>query len=274
MSSYYSFVNDQFVPASNAKLNITDMAIQRGYGIFDFFKFIDHRFIFIDDHLARLEKSAEAMRLTLPYNREEIIAILEELVSKNEVANGGIRIGVTAGYAPNGYSIVAPNFIVTQQPLSLIQTISNPISLYTHQHQRQLAHVKTIDYLMAVWLQPIIKQAGADEVLYYNNNSITECPRANFFIVDHNDNIITPAQHILHGITRKHILQIAAKEFNVIEKDITQEDIYNAKEAFISSSTLNIKPVNIVDGKSIGNNNTGTITTHLFNQLAKEIANV
>ncbi len=267
MSSYYSFVNDQFVPANNARINITDMAVQRGYGIFDFFKFINHQLIFIDDHLERLEKSAEAMRLTLPYSREEIINILKELIAKNDSPNGGIRVGVTAGYAPDGYSIVAPNFIITQQALTIADAIAAPVALMLHHHQRQLPHVKTIDYLMAVWLQPVIKQSGADEVLYHNNNSITECPRANFFIVDHNDTIITPKQNILAGITRKKIIAIAEKEFNIEIRDITPAEVYAAKEAFISSSTLNIKPVKAIDGNIINNGNAGNITTQLFNKL-------
>lgn len=272
MSPYYSFVNDQFVPANNARLNITDMAIQRGYGIFDFFKFIDHRLIFIDDHLDRLERSAAAMRLPLPYDREQLITILKELISKNDTANGGIRVGVTAGYAPDGYSIAAPNFIITQQPLVLSPELAAPISLMTYPHQRQLPHVKTIDYLMAVWLQPVIQQSGAQEVLYYNANGITECPRANFFIVDRHDTIVTPAQHILAGITRKHILELAVKEFKVEQRDITREEIYSAKEAFICSSTINIKPVSVVDGNIINNGIPGNITGHLFNKLLKKIS--
>lgn len=271
MNPYYSFVNDQLVPANNARLTITDMAIQRGYGIFDFFKFIDHRLIFIEDHLERLERSAEAMRLPLPYNREEIITILKELIIKNDMPNGGIRVGVTAGYAPDAYSIAAPNFIITQQALQLPNTLAAPISLMTHQHQRQLPHVKTIDYLMAVWLQPVIQQSGAQEVLYYNSNSVTECPRANFFIVDQHNTIITPAQHILAGVTRKHILAIAGKEFKVEQRDISREEVYAAKEAFISSSTLNIKPVGIVDGEPINNGIAGTVTGHLFHKLLQEI---
>lgn len=274
MSSYYSFVNDQFVPASNARLNITDMALQRGYGIFDFFKFVNHQLIFIHDHLERLEKSAEAMRLTLPYSREEIIGILKELINKNDTLNGGIRVGVTAGYAPDAYSIAAPNFIITQQPLQIADAIPQPISLMTHQHQRQLPHVKTIDYLMAVWLQPAIKAAGANEVLYYNQHSVTECPRANFFIVNHNNTIITPQQNILSGITRKKIIGLAEKEFKIEIRDITREELYTAREAFISSSTLNIKPVNAIDGHIINNGTTGPVTTQLFNKLAALIKTV
>lgn len=272
MSPYYSFVNDQLVPANNARLTISDMTIQRGYGIFDFFKFIDHRLIFIEDHLERLERSAEAMRLPLPYNREEIITILNELIIKNDMPNGGIRVGVTAGYAPDAYSIATPNFIITQQALQLPDTLAVPISLMSYQHQRQLPHVKTIDYLMAVWLQPVIQQSGAQEVLYYNSNSITECPRANFFIVDKDNTLITPAQHILAGVTRKHILAIAGKEFKVEQRDISREEVYAAGEAFISSSTLNIKPVGAVDGQLINNGITGSITAHLFNKLLKQIS--
>ena len=82
------------------------------------------------------------------------------------------------------------------------------IELVTWPHQRQLPAVKSIDYVMAIWLQPWMKKNGADDVLYHNNGTVTECPRANFFLVMEDGRLVTPAENILEGVTRKKLLDL------------------------------------------------------------------
>ena len=143
---------------------------------------------------------------------------------------------IIGGNSPDAYSICTPNLIITQQPLEPVpdDTFSKGIKLITFDYQRQLPHVKTIDYLMAVWLQPYIKQKEADDVLYHTNN-ITECPRANIFIVK-KDVVTTPANNILKGVIRKKIIELATHQFKIVEKDISLNDIEKADEIFITST--------------------------------------
>jgi D-alanine transaminase/branched-chain amino acid aminotransferase len=121
----------------------------------------------------------------------------------------------------------------------------------TYNHQRQIPHVKTIDYLQAIRLQPFVKERGAEDLLYHQNGFIRECPRANFFIVTENE-VVTPKSEILKGITRSKILSLKIEGYTIVERDFKLEDVYKAKEAFISSSTKNAFPVYQVDGKQIG----------------------
>ncbi|HQS52989.1 MAG TPA: aminotransferase class IV, partial [Daejeonella sp.] len=72
MSKLFVWVNDTLIPSDEAKLNIADLAVQRGYGIFDFFKTINGQPVFLEDHLDRLFRSAVLMRLELKQSRDEI----------------------------------------------------------------------------------------------------------------------------------------------------------------------------------------------------------
>lgn len=146
-----------------------------------------------------------------------------------------------------------------------------PLKLVTYEHQRQLPDVKTIDYLMAIWLRPYIMEHGADDVLYHKNGIISECPRSNIFIVTKDDTIITPANNILKGVTRKHLIEIANEKFVVEEKDVLIQDVWRAKEVFITSTTKQLLPVLQFDGHLIGNGRTGKVWLWLNEQLSQRI---
>ena len=248
------FINDEFVPAAEAALLVTDLSIQRGYGIFDYFMTLGGRPIFLDPHLDRFFYSAAQLRLPVDKTREQLTAIIAELQQRNAIPDSGIRMTLTGGYSADGYTLSQPNLIITQKPLdtSGIASCEPPIRLVTYPHRRQMPETKTIDYLMAIWLQPYIRQHGAGDVLYQLDGIVSECPRSNFFIVTADDTIVTPGRNILRGITRMKILEVAAARFRTAERDVTLEDIRMAKEAFIASTTNHIVPVSHVDGHPIG----------------------
>jgi len=264
----YSIINGELVKNNDAKILVTDLSIQRGYGVFDFFKIINQQPFYLTDHLERLFRSAEAMRLTGTVTQTELEQMILQLIEKNQFANAGMRITITGGYAEDGYSIATPNLLITQSPLVVNKTMANGLKLITHEYQRQLPHVKTIDYLQAIYLQSYIKEQGADDVLYHSNDEITECPRSNFFVVTKDDVIITPAKNILAGITRKRIL--ALKQFNVQERAIALKDLDAIKEAFVSSTTKVVMPVLSIDGKQVNDGLPGKITAQIFEALVAD----
>jgi|GEM_PF-140715 D-alanine transaminase/branched-chain amino acid aminotransferase len=254
MNSSFFFVNDTFLPATQASLLVTDLSIQRAYGIFDFFMTLGDRPIFLDEHLDRFFHSAAQLRLPVGRTREELKTIIAGLQQRNGIPDSGIRMTLTGGYSADGYTLSQPNLIITQKPLDteIIPICEPPIRLVTYPHCRQMPGTKTIDYLMAIWLQPYIRQHDANDVLYHQNGVVSECPRSNFFIVTADDSIVTPARNILLGITRMKVLEVAATRFRVEERDVTLEDIRTAKEAFITSTTKHILPVSHIDGHQIG----------------------
>jgi Branched-chain amino acid aminotransferase/4-amino-4-deoxychorismate lyase len=246
----WTFFNDDFAESKKTALHYTDLAIQRAYGVFDFFKVIGGVEQSIDEHLNRFYNSASEMRLEIRFNRLELKDIIQKLILKNEFRYGGMKITLTGGYSEDGFEIAKPNLIIAcvQLPDVLPDAWKKGIELVTYQHQRQLPHIKTIDYIMPIWLRPVIQSKHADDVLYCSNNIVTECPRSNFYIVTDNK-LITPKENILKGITRKRILHAASRFLEVEEREVTLHDVYHASGALISSTSKIVLPVNRIDHK-------------------------
>jgi branched-chain amino acid aminotransferase len=267
MSNRYISINHQIYTEEDAKISVTDLAIQRGFGIFDFLKTINHRAIFLDDHFDRFYNSAKEMNLSIGVTRDELKTSIDKLLEKNDMPNSGLKFILTGGFSEDGYTVTKPNLILTQTPFEIDPTsFEKGMRLVTYQHQRQLPTIKTIDYLQAIRLQQYIKEQLADDVLYHHQGAIRECPRANFFIVKGKD-VITPKTDVLKGITRSKILSFKLEGYTISAQDFTLEDLKNADEAFISSSTKNALPVLTVDGKPIGDGRPGKITREINEQL-------
>lgn len=266
MSDNYAIINGDFILKDNAKILVSDLSIQRGYGIFDYFRTKNNEPLFLEDHLDRFFYSASQMNLNPGMDRDQITKLIQQLIKKNNVPDSGIRITLTGGYSEDSYTILKPNLLITQSAFSFNkENFNKGIRLITYDHQRQLPQVKTIDYLMAIYLQPFIKEKGADDVLYHDKTEIRECPRSNFFIVNKNNEVVTPSKNILKGITRKKILSLSG--FNIKEANIDLMEIENAKEAFITSTTKNVLPVLKIDGKIIGGGKPGKITTQIYQKI-------
>jgi len=266
----WAFVNGELVPEEKAALLIGDLAIQRGYGIFDFFKVVDFVPVFLNEHIDRFYYSAEEMRLKVAYSKTELKKIISELLERNNVSDTGVRITLTGGYSQDGYQLSTPNLIIslryfTPPPKN---ELAKSIKLITYEHQRQLPHVKTIDYLMAIWLQPIVRQHKADDILYHQNEIVTECPRSNFFIVTNNNKIITPSKNILKGVIRNKLIDAARSKYPVEERELSIAEIKCAREAFITSTTKNILPIQQIDEYIFPKEN--KVTTQL-NQLIVQL---
>lgn len=210
------------------------------------------------------------MHLPIKYQRDALQQIILQLIKENALPFSGIRIMLSGGSSPDGYQITEPNLVIVQTPLTPPpdQVMLPGYKVVSYPHQRQMPHVKTIDYLMAIWLQPWVKQQNADDVLYHQNGIITEFPRSNFFLVTDDQTIVTPEKNILAGITRKQILQVAeAKGLRVIQKDISLEEIGAAREAFISSSTKRVIPIRQLDDIQFAPYTTESVTAKLFGWL-------
>ncbi|RXK60809.1 amino acid aminotransferase [Lacibacter luteus] len=275
----WTFINDNWVDAEKASIHVSDLAIQRGYAVFDFFRTVEQKPLFIDDHLERLQHSAAVLRLKLPYTVNELKQIVLELVNRNQLSTSGIRITVTGGNAADTYTPTTPNVIITQSPLTMDAAFDaqKGITLITEEYVRELPTAKSINYLMGVYLQQKVKDAGAADVLYVKDSYVSELPRSNIFIVNQQNELITPDKNVLSGITRKHILQLAATFLSVKEQPVTLRDVLTAKEVFVSSTTKRLLPVLNVNGQPIANGNPGAVTKELYTQfllLEKQITAV
>lgn len=266
----YACINGEFCSADKAMIGIQDMALQRGYGMFDFFKVMGKQPVFLEDHLHRFRESASNLRLPLSASREDLEKQIHQLIEMNRWSDAGIRMTLTGGYAPDGYSIHEPNLLISGQALQLPSELQETgIRLFSFNHQRQLPRIKSIDYLMAVWVQNQVKSSGADEVLYHQQGWIRECPRANIFLVTADGTLVTPGEDVLLGITRKKILQVAASHTRVEERPVHLDEFKTALEAFITSTTKLITPISSVDNIQVGNGKAGELSRVLFQEYSK-----
>lgn len=267
----YAFVRHEIVPLDQACLHISDLSIQRGYGVFDFLKIREGQPLFLEDYLERFFTSARLMHLPVPLPDDALRANIHKLIELNGMATSGMKIILTGGYSESGYDIVAPNLLIMQQPLSLPgpALLERGLKVITQEYVREIPSVKTINYTMGIRLISKINEHGADDVLYHRNGVVTELPRCNFFIVRQDDTIVTPAKDVLLGVTRKHVLKLGGREYNTVEGTVTLEDIWQAKEAFLTSTTKRILPVVQVDGKVIGSGKPGAVTLSLLERLVQ-----
>lgn len=265
------FVNNEFIEEEKATLGISDLSIQRGYGVFDFFRTSNFIPLFLDDYLNRFFKSAAALRLQPAHTKEELKQIIEEINKQNKIADGGFKMILTGGYSYDGYTLSSPNFLITQQPVQVSdkENFNKGIKIILHEYLRDFPEAKSINYLMGVYLQEKIRQQKADDVLYYKDGYISEFPRSNVFVVTKDQIVVTPARNVLQGITRMKVLELADKHYTVEERAITVDELKNAAEVFLTSTTKRILPVVSVDDIVVGDGKPGEITTSLYKAFLK-----
>jgi branched-subunit amino acid aminotransferase/4-amino-4-deoxychorismate lyase len=145
------------------------------------------------------------------------------------------------------------------------------IALMTYHYQRPLPQVKTIDYTIGILLLPQAKQNGFDEILFVQDGKVSESPRSNVFAVTREGVLITPKGNVLNGITRMRLLHHAKAIMPVEELDISLQELCDASEVWISSTTKGIWPVRQIDEHIIGIGTTGPVARQLYGLLLKEM---
>ncbi len=258
----FCFADGNMIPTQDARLHPADLAVIRGYGIFDFFRTEQYQPVFWEDYLDRFTASAAKTFLPLPYSREELRAIITELIAKNDLKQGGIRMVLTGGVSENHFSPATGTLFMFGEELSFPseEKYQQGVKLLTVEHVRAIADIKTTNYTLPVWHSMQWKQQGAEDVLYHWNGWVSESSRSNFFIVK--DGVIhTPDKHILMGITRKNLLAVAG---DVQIRPISLEEVWEAGEAFISATTKILLPVTQIDDRKVGSGKVGKVSLEVM----------
>lgn len=263
--SEYVFLNGEILESKDAKIHISDLALLRGYGVFDYFRVIDGKPIFLEDYLDRFERSVAGLNLILPYSREFLKVHIFELIRLNTHPLLGIRLVCSGGYASDAYSPTAPNVFMIAKPFSFLP-YDQGLKLMTADFQRELHQIKSINYLQPISLLPKMKACGADDVIYVHNGLVSESSRSNVFIVKNNV-LITPDAGILEGVTRKKILSFATEILPLEVRSVHLEEVKNADEIFLSASTKRISPVTQIDDLPF---ESGPWTKLLYDRLIEE----
>jgi branched-chain amino acid aminotransferase len=138
------FINNSFVPYRDATLHISDVGLQRGFGIFDYFISLNGAIPFFDDYLNRFYLSAEKLNLKVPFDRGDLKEKIYHLLNENKLAITGIKLLLTGGFADDLYTPTDPNFLIINIPVpNYSDTYSDGIKLLLLDYVRYLPEVKT-----------------------------------------------------------------------------------------------------------------------------------
>ena len=266
MMSKYSFLNGCIVLDDNAKISVRDLTLARGYGVFDYFQVKDNHPIHMYDQLDRLERSINGLRLQVKVDKEEIAVAVGELMAANKMTSAGIKIIATGGVSESGASIDEGSLAIMTFPFYVApqELVEQGVKLLSFEHQRLLPHIKSINYLYAIYLSDQLSKSGAIEPLYYTKESVRETSRANVFAVI-DGRLVTSNEKILEGITRKTIIEKLSYPTEL--RNISLEELKSADEVFLCGTTKVALGVTNIDGKSIGNGKVGPITNAIREQL-------
>ena len=269
MDKLIAWMNGVYLPLDEMKIGYNDLGLLRGYAVFDFLRTNNRVPVFLEDYLQRFQESAAALRLHMPLSEPAMRNVIRKLVELQPEASMGLRLLLTGGYSDDAYTVQEPNLMISPVPIKPVPKIlPDAVKIITHPYERQLPQVKSIHYTMGILLQQEVKAAGAFDVLYHSEQGVSEFPRSNVFIVTKQGELQTPAHAVLKGITRKRVIQAAANLLPVQEKNISLQELYDAEEIFITSTTKKIIPVTQVDDKLIGAGMHGPITSQLFERLS------
>ena len=265
----YFAINGKMLPVEKALIGVTDLALLRAFGIFDYFRFVGGKPVFMGDHLQRFQNSAKLMGLEIPFSKAKLKKQILDLVKANGYLDAGIHMILTGGYSNDGFTPSNPNLILLARPY-----IPHPeykykdgVKLILWKYYRDIPEVKTINYIVPILSLKKREETGASDILYYKGAYVSECSRSNLFIVTTDDKLVTPEKGILKGITRKHILEIAKPFYKIELRNLSIEEVTNAKEIFLASSSQRIMPVVQIDDFVIGDGQPGAITLQLSKLL-------
>ncbi len=254
------FLNGKYLEYAEAAVHVSDIGLQRGYAIFDYFLEMEGRIPFYDDYLDRFYTSADRLGLKVPLCRKDLKETIAELLRQNRMKSSGIKLLLTGGYSDDLYTPSTPSFMILNLPLHHNPgEFSDGVKLILLDYQRHIPEVKTTFYLPSIALLPKMREAGAIEVLYYHNGLISETTRANIFLIK-NNMLITPSPGVLRGITRMHVLATAKNLMPTQEREVKLDEVWTADEIFITGTSKHVMPVIGIEGRMIGNGKPGRLT--------------
>lgn len=256
----FIWYNDKFVPWADATTHVLTHSLHYGGSAFEgirFYKTDKGPAIFrLAEHVDRLFYSANALKMSMPYTKDELINIIKELVRKNELEEGYIRPIVFYGYKKLGVNPVGSPVECAIACWSWKAYLPYEcVDIKTSQYIRIHPKSSVIDaklsghYVNGILASLELQGTHYHEALFLDNDGyISEGVGENFFMVK--DNVIYTPQlgTILNGITRDTVMKIAQQlKFKVIETNITLEEAYHADEAFFTGTAAEVTPICSID---------------------------
>jgi D-alanine transaminase len=235
---------------------------------------MEGRLIEFAGHMARLNRSLDALGMSAPFSEEEWLNIHRQLVNLNRVRNGLVYLQITRGSTGDRDFLYPPEHT---PPTIVLFTQEKPAAEDFEQAKTGIRvatvpdlrwgrrDLKTTQLLYPSMAKMEARRRGADDAWFVEGNVVTEGASSNAFIVCGNVIVTAPrSSQILHGTTRGSLLRFCAEAgMNVEERHFTLDEAKSADEAFCTASYVCVIPVTEIDGVKIGSGHPGPVTARI-----------
>lgn len=280
MGTELLYLNGVVLPLSEGTIHVEDRGFQLGDGVYEVVKILNGHAVWLQEHLERLEGSLAAIRLAGSIGGHPLAEIIPELVQRSGVVDGCAYVQVTRGVHPRDFEIPAslePTVLAyaRSRPGPSREAILKGEVLQPVDDQRwALCNIKAIDLLGAVLAKDDARAAGANEALFVGpEGTVREGGSSNVFAFVGGVLRTHPADnHILAGITRHHVIELAREAgHTVVEEAFTTADITSRADAgcevFVASTLKDIMPTVRVGEHVVGDGRPGKLTLALLDRF-------
>ena len=275
------FLNGEFLPKDKAKISVFDRGFIFGDGIYEVVPVMNGKMVDKIEFWERFKRSLKEIALNFPYKDSEFESILNELIAKNALKEGGVYMQITRGIASRDFAftkglkstimafVYAANIQNNEFASKGISVVSVPDIRWKRRD------IKSISLLAQCYAKEMALNSGADEGFMVENGKVTEATSATAFIIKDKTLITKPfSNEILCGIRRQNILNFAYElGLQVEQRAFTMNDVYEADEVFISAASLPILAVVKADGKIIADGKVGEFTQKLRQRYLQKMKN-
>jgi D-alanine transaminase len=267
MSQQIVFLNGEFMPIEDAKIPVLDRGFIYGDGIYEYVPVIKRKPYRMQGHLLRLDRSCKEIGLTNPYTEAQWGELIAQLVAKHPQDDQAIYFQVTRGVAKRDHAFpkgVAPTVFMMSNPLPhpTREQLDNGVRAYTFDDVRwHRCDIKSISLLGNVLAREFAASKGGAEVVMFRDGMLTEASSSNVFVVK-NGRIISPPRDnlILPGITLDGVFDLSAKAGIPLDvRPVPAQQVWDADELWLSSSSKGITAITSLDDKPIGGGKVGPV---------------
>ncbi len=260
------YLNGELMPIENAKVSVLDRGFLFGDGVYEVIPVYGGHLLRLSEHMRRLQNSLDAIGLQNPLSPEQWRDILSELLDKNPAQDQSVYLHISRGVAPQrDHSFPRdprPTVFIMVNPLHAVDksTLKRGVSAITLDDIRWRAcNIKATALLANAMLRQQATEVGAAEAILIRDGFATEGAASNVFII-RNETLITPptGPFLLPGITRDLVLELA-RDFGIAceERVVSETELRDAEEIWLTSSTKEILPVVKLDGRPVANGEPG-----------------
>jgi D-alanine transaminase len=273
------YLNGNFLPIAEAKISVLDRGFIFGDGVYEVIPVYSRHIFRLPEHLRRLQRSLDSIKLSNPCNEAEWTNIIHELVARNEPEDQYLYLHITRGVAKRDHAFpfpsVPPTVFLMSYPLNTpsAMQLQNGISAITAPDNRWLrCDIKAISLLPNVLLRQMAVDAGcAESIMIRDDEFLTEGSASNIFVVKNGVLLAPPKNNLmLPGITYDVVLELAAANDipHRIRKVLVSE-LYDADELLLTSSTKEVLAVVQLNGKPIGTGKPGVMFAKVYELYQK-----